>query len=347
MIAVDLFCGCGGASLGFRIAGFKIIGAADVDQEACDTYERNLGVKPLREDLLTLDAESLLSSFSLLPGELDLLICCPPCQPFTQWAKTNGNPLKDRRRLLVPLVADFTKVFKPKFLLFENVPRLLKSTWRSLFESLLQKLTKLGYIYEWKVLNAADYGVPQRRRRLILVAANTRTMSKNPSSLLPRPCVNRWVTVREAISDLPPLEAGEKCNSIPNHVAPGLAEEKLAVVRKIPKNGGSLIDLPKKFWLPCQRRGGFTNVWARMWWDRPAPTITRRCINPSSGRFLHPEQDRPITPREAARLQSFPDWFTFPDKMAVAARLIGEAMPPLEAKAIGEHIMAILHDNSS
>ncbi|RLF02128.1 MAG: DNA cytosine methyltransferase [Thermoprotei archaeon] len=339
---VDIFCGCGGASLGFALAGFEIVAALDVDRNACKTYEMNLGVKPIRADAFELDPMSLLSETGLTKRELDVLVACPPCQPFSRWAKTNGNPKNDDRRFLVPLVAEFVEAFLPKFLVFENVPRLLKHPWRTYLDSLLKKLTKLGYVYEKKVVNAVDYGIPQNRRRLLLVAADYYTFKRcRVRHLIPPTTVSQRRTVRDAISDLPPLKAGESHPAISNHVAPCLSPEKLELVKMIPKDGGTLLMLPKKYHLPCQLRGGFNNAWSRMRWDEPAPTLTTRCTNPSSGRFLHPEQDRAVTPREAARLQSFPDWFTFPQSVTIAARLIGDATPPLLMMTVAKHLYCV------
>lgn len=340
MLLVDLFCGCGGASLGFALEGFEVVGAIDKDRDACETYARNFGLSPIRADIFSISPRDFANLLGLSPGQLDVLLACPPCQPFTTWAKTNGNPAIDKRRDLIPLVSKFVEVFLPKFVVFENIPRLRLSPWSVYFRMLLDKLENLGYVAQWKVVNAVHYGLPQRRRRLILVATRLRSLKR--SSLVPRPMRYKQKTVRDAIADLPPLRAGERHSHIPNHVAPRLSLEKLQVVSLIPKNGGSLLDLPQEFWLPCQRRWGFRNAWARMRWNEPAPTITTRCTNPSSGRFLHPTQDRPITPREAARLQGFPDWFRFPENIVSAARLIGEAMPPPLAQRIAEHLIRLL-----
>jgi DNA (cytosine-5)-methyltransferase 1 len=227
---------------------------------------------------------------------------------------------------LVEVFAKLVKSFLPDYMLFENVPWVRSSRH---YRQLVGLLKKCGYKLKSRVLDAADYGVPQRRKRLILIA------SRRGEPRLPRRA-RRRVTVREAIGDLPPLKPGEAHPLIPNHRAMKHGEEVLTRIRAIPKDGGSRSALPAGLQLRCHKRlvRGYNDVYGRMKWDDVAPTLTSGCTNPSKGRFIHPEQDRAMTPREAARLQTFPDWFVFFGGFTSISRQIGNAMPVELARAI-------------
>ena len=200
---------------------------------------------------------------------------------------------------------------------------------------------EMGYESVCKILDLADYGVPQHRKRVI--AFSVEDANGKEELLMPPPTHSDpkfveggdklpWVTVRETIADLPSLEPGEQDPLIPNHKARKHTKKVLEIIKNVPKDGGSRKELPRRLWLSCHRKlsnGGAENVYGRMWWNRPSPTITSRCTCPSSGRFIHPEQDRGITPREAARFQTFPDHIVFPTETASADRYIGNAVPVL------------------
>ncbi|MDK2464717.1 MAG: DNA cytosine methyltransferase [Candidatus Korarchaeota archaeon] len=346
LAAVDLFSGAGGASLGFLQAGFRMLAAVDIDRRACGTYARNIpGVEVLREDVRGLSGEDVLSSVGLGVGEVDVAVGCPPCQGFTDHGKP-GDP----RNSLVMEFARLISEMRPRAVVFENVPGMLKRGW-PLLAGLMDGLGRAGYRYSWDVLNAADYGVPQIRRRIVLVAVRA-DLGVEPS--LPKPTHARpdeagrlglrpWRTVREAIADLPPLGPGERHPTIPNHEAPGHSPRVLELIRRVPKDGGSRKDVPRRYWLRCHRNhDGHHDVYGRMRWDSPAPTITSGCYTPSKGRFIHPEQDRGITMREAARLQGFPDDFVFEGPRQAVARQIGNALPPPLARSIAEAVAEVL-----
>ena len=347
MIAVDLFSGAGGSTLGIMAAGFKPVAAVDIDGWATTTYERNLGltgVAVFKEDLRELSGEDLLSAIGLLPGELDLLVGCPPCQGFTD----HGKP-DDPRNSLILVFAERIREIRPVAVIFENVRGILRRG-RPLFDRFVERLRRAGYRPAWSLLEAADYGVPQRRKRVILVALKRGL----PKPVLPAPTHARpglasklgllpWRTVRDAIADLPPLAPGEKYPHIPNHEAPAHSERVLKIIRMIPKDGGTIRDLPREYWLRCHlRHDGHKDVYGRMRWDAPAPTITTGVYTPSKGRFIHPEQDRGITMREAARLQGFPDWFVFEGPRVAQSRQIGNAMPPPLIEAVARSLADIL-----
>ena len=347
MLAIDLFSGAGGSTLGLIAAGFRPVAAVDIDMWATTTYERNLAftrVRVFREDLAKLTGEELLSAVGLLPGELDLLVGCPPCQGFTD----HGKP-DDPRNSLVLVFAERVREIMPTAVIFENVRGILEKG-RPVFDRLVEMLRRAGYRLVWNLLEAADYGVPQKRKRVILTALRRAL----PEPVLPAPTHARpglarrmglltWRTVRDAIADLPPLAPGETHPDIPNHEAPTHSERVLKIIRMIPKDGGTIRDLPREFWLRCHlNHDGHKDVYGRMRWDAPAPTITTGVYTPSKGRFIHPEQDRGITMREAARLQGFPDWFVFEGSRRAQARQIGNAMPPPLIEAVARCLADVL-----
>ena len=321
--AIDLFSGCGGLSLGLRRAGFKIVAAVDNDALSAATYRRNNPKHTLvvEDDIKAVDAEALMATLGFQPGDLDLLAGCPPCQGFSTLRTLNGS-----RRIAEPLndlvfeFVRFAQIFRPKALMLENVPALLGD--RRLAR-IREKLDGLGYKHAAKVLDAAEFGVPQRRRRMILLAVQK---EYGPPSFAPP--VRGRRTVAGAIRRLPSPES----STDPAHnYAARRTDHVLSMIRRIPKDGGSRTDLPPEEQLKCHRDcNGFRDVYGRMAWRAPAPTITGGCINPSKGRFLHPEEDRAVTLREAAVLQGFPASYEFDLSKGryPAAQLIGNAFPP-------------------
>jgi DNA (cytosine-5)-methyltransferase 1 len=319
-IAIDLFCGAGGLSQGLREAGFEVMGAIDLDAVACRTYRLNHdGVKLWQKDIRQLSGASIMRSLGIRPGELNLLAACPPCQGFSTMRTKNGiRRNRDRRNNLIFEVLRIVRSMKPLSVMFENVPGLAKDKRYATFISRLQSL---GYRVKWSVLNTADFKVPQRRRRLVLLASKLGQPEFAKVS-------KRNTTVRQAIAKLTPPRRSR--DPLHNYSTRRSAEIE-ARIRRIPTNGGSRAALGARNQLPCHKRSnGFKDVYGRMAWDKPAPTITCGCINPSKGRFLHPEADRAITLREAALLQTFPKSYRFPsdDGRYAVAELIGNALPP-------------------
>jgi len=336
---IDLFCGCGGASLGFIRKGFKVVAALDKDPKAVETYSYNIGVQPLIGHIENVRGREILKAAGLKKGEPTVLIGCPPCQGFTRHRGKAGR--RDKRNGLVEVYAERVGEILPLFMVFENVPGILRDHGKKHFELFLERLCDLGYTAVWDVLQAADYGVPQLRKRVVVIASRDKSLKLQ----LPEPSYNRghWRTVHDAIADLPPVGAGERHPYVPNHIAPNHSPRILKLIRHIPKDGGSRCDLPRRLRLKCHlKHNGHHDVYGRMRWDAPAPTLTYGCTNPSRGRFIHPEQDRAITPREAARLQSFPDDFVFYCAPTHAATYIGNAFPPLFAGALADAIFQAL-----
>lgn len=318
--AVDLFSGCGGLSLGLKQAGFAVAAAVEVDTKAQETYRLNHpNVRLFAQDIRELDPAEVLEAAGLKPGELDLLAGCPPCQGFSRLrTKNKRTSVRDDRNNLVADFLRFIVVMEPKTVMLENVPALSKDTR---FLKMRRQLHALGYETVVHVLDAADYGVPQRRKRLIMLASKVHAPELADKA-------RRRFTVRDALDGLSkPHQARDKLH--------GLGENRSKEVRElialIPKNGGSRGDLPRRYQLECHKRSdGFSDVYGRMAWDDVSPTITSGCHNPSKGRFLHPSQNRTITLREAAILQGFPRRYRFNvdhGKEAIAL-MIGNALPP-------------------
>ena len=318
--AIDLFCGCGGLSLGLRRAGFRVIAAVDNDALSASTYATNhKNTLVLQKDIREVDPKSLMEDLRLTPGELDLLAGCPPCQGFSTLRTLNGGrDIDDPMNDLVLEFARFVEAFLPKAIMMENVPAL--STDKRLTR-LQEHLKALRYIHEARIRDAALYGVPQRRRRLILLARR----GEAPKFALP---ASRRRSVAGAIRR---LRSPSHSTDLVHNYAVRRADHVMSMIRRIPKNGGSRTDLSDDAQLECHRNfDGFKDVYGRMSWGGPAPTITGGCINPSKGRFLHPEADRAITLREAALLQGFPASYRFDLSRGryPAAQMIGNAFPP-------------------
>ncbi|MBC8432677.1 MAG: DNA cytosine methyltransferase [Desulfobacterales bacterium] len=319
-IAIDLFSGCGGLTLGLKQAGFKVVGAVDNDGLSVATYKANHPeVFVWEKDISELSTLIIKRKLGIRKRKLDLLAGCPPCQGFSTMRTLNGNrTIKDPRNDLIREFYRFVKDFMPKAVMLENVPGLADD---ERFKTFLEQMRDLGYIGNYDVLNAADYGVPQRRRRLVYLAGYKKKIEFAPKA-------KKQKRVKDVIADLPPAgTSGDPIHDLPEKRTPRI----LQLISKIPKDGGSRTDLPETEQLECHKKcTGFKDVYGRMAWNDVAPTLTSGCFNPSKGRFLHPEENRAITMREAALLQSFPMKYRFPNannKSAVAL-MIGNALPP-------------------
>jgi DNA (cytosine-5)-methyltransferase 1 len=318
--AIDLFAGAGGLTLGLRWARFRVVGAVEIDSLAAESYRANFPTVHLWEmDIRELSISRVLRELGLRAGELDLLAGCPPCQGFSSLRSLNGHQaVTDDRNDLVLQFDRFVRGLRPKAVMLENVPGLASDDRLTRLEEALEAM---GYGVRSKVLDASKFGVPQRRRRMILVAGRRRTIplaSEEP----------RTRTVRDAIGHLPDAGAsGDELHDVPERRATKVAD----LIARIPKDGGSRGDLDRDSQLDCHIRcDGFHDVYGRMTWNDVAPTITSGCINPSKGRFLHPEKDRAITLREAALLQGFPPGHKFSLRRGkfATAEMIGNALPP-------------------
>ncbi|MEM8603392.1 MAG: DNA cytosine methyltransferase [Cyanobacteria bacterium P01_H01_bin.121] len=360
---VDLFSGCGGMSAGFAAcsSSFEMVGAVDLEvskpsnsrstSTRCNaTYERNIGIKPLNADLMNLDPEGYRNSLGLSRGDLDVLIACPPCTGFSQM-KSGSYRTDDPRNCLVVGVAAFTEAFYPEFLVMENVRELVTGKHSRYFEEFRGRLARLGYSIHAQVYQLADHGLPQRRKRLIVIARRGHSFVGSPLM-----CKTFRATVWQAIAHLPKVKPGKVHPSDPMHVAPGMGETVKNRVKLIPKNGGSWRDIlsnpalslkrKRQLLTPSmlRRKGScFPDVYGRLSWGGLSPTITRECGHPGNGRYLHPEQDRLLTVREMALLQGFPPDYWFEGPLLAKYNQIGNAVPPLIASKIAEYILALLN----
>lgn len=357
---LDMFAGAGGTGLGFHLAGFRIVDVVEINPHAALTYSKNLNVQIKPQDILKLDPCSYRQSLGLSQGQLDVLVGCSPCQGFTELRNDQGAD--DARNQLVLTYLRFIKEFLPRFVLFENVAGIRERHGRIIYEQFCLGLENLGYSVTRRLHDAADFGVPQHRERVLVVAGRYKEEPPFPESSHAAPDSEDvreerkqpWRTVRDAIEGMPELEAGKGCESVtlpsgeiqhyPNHVASKTGKKVLDFLRLVPHNGGSRRDTPFEEWLPCHRRimpdgrpyHGHNDVYGRLSWDTPSGTLTTGCTNPSKGRFTHPEQDRALTPREAAILQGFPNEFVFHGNCL--ATQIGNAVPPPLAQAIAESL---------
>lgn len=339
LTAVEIFAGGGGLAVGLREAGFRTVAAVEIEPHAAATFKANhTTVHVFRQDVRTVNGSMVLP---FTGGHIDVLAACPPCQGFSsltsKWQKT------DPRNSLVAEVGRLAAEIRPRAIMMENVPGLAQKG-RPLFDALLEHLTGIGYIPNWSILQVADFGVPQRRRRLVLLAGlgfgipmPPATHSKCGEDGLPR-----WRTLRDTISGMgDPItfaEAKERggAQAVNWHVVRQLSPENLERL-KFAKPGGSWRDFPEEVRVQCHRNGynGFSNVYGRMSWDAPSVTITAGCTTLSKGRFGHPEEDRTISLREAALLQTFPSDYNFETPhFERACEMVGNALPCVFAEAI-------------
>lgn len=338
MIAVDLFCGAGGLTRGLLNAGIDVAVGIDVNPDYQKTYEsNNHSAQYLTKDIRHVSATDLLEYVS--PSAKDLvLVGCAPCQPFSPHRK--GYVLSEQAKLLSEfgrLIAEL----QPPWVFVENVPGIIKVPGFSTYKRFCKLLADEGYWYCEGILDAKRYGVPQTRRRFVMIASKIVKPSLPPETHGPNGLPYR--TVRQAISHLPRIAAGKSCNDVPNHKAAAITSLNLKRLKSTPRNGGGRTDWSQSLRLKCHEGyEGHTDVYGRMKWDAPAPTLTCRCFSISNGRYGHPRQNRAISLREAACLQSFPDDFTF---YGISQRSIGEqignAVPVILAEAVGHHILRL------
>lgn len=331
---IDMFAGAGLASLGFRDAGFRPAAALELDPRRCEVYERNLGLKPVLGDVMDAEPAEMLAAAGLRRGSRFCVVGCPPCQSFSKLSDTRGvHALDDPRSALVSKFGRLVAEMMPAAVVFENVPRMASGPGRVFLDGYIGTLDGAGYRTVHGVVDASRVGVPQSRRRVIAVSVRKSLLNGRRAALLgkfhaaePRAAG----TVRSALRGLRPLRLGHRSRTDPLHFARAHRRRVAEVIRHVPKDGGSRRQMPRRLWLECHKRldGGAEASYGRMWWDRPSPTITRRCTSPACGRFIHPSQDRGITLREAARLQTIPDSFDFGGSSAAAIEgMIGDAVP--------------------
>lgn len=340
---VDLFCGCGGMSAGFDfisrlVPSYRLAGAVDIDLRSISTYGHNLPVQPIAADLAQSTSaakalDELVGQLGLRKGNPLVLIGGPPCQGFSAHRKKDGVN-NDERNNLVRAFAKIVAKLNPDFVVFENVPEVLaKKHWRY-FLAMRAVLKERGFIVRAQIHNLAGFGVPQERFRTLVLAS--RKPFEMPQAFLSPP---QYRTVRDAIGRLSPVEPGETSDDS-MHYCTRHRQNTVEVIRRVPKNGGRR---PQGVGPKClDRVDGFRDVYGRMYWERPANTITAYARNPASGRYVHPEQDRGLTIREAALLQGFPAGFEFLGPFDHKFLQIGNAVPPVFAAYLAAHVLGEL-----
>jgi DNA (cytosine-5)-methyltransferase 1 len=333
---IDLFCGAGGLTFGLQKAGISIVAGIDLDPESEFPFTSNCHARFIRADVRELRVRDLSKLYPR--GAIRLLAGCAPCRPFSPFRRGTDNSDDEEWGLL----AQFGRLaagLRPELLTMENVPGLAS---KRIFRDFVNQLLELGYHVDSRSIYCPRFGVPQHRRRVVLLASLIGPVEVPVGSLRPE----SYRTVRDALSSLPELAAGETDPADRLHRARSVNEKNLLRLRSS-QPGGTWRDWPQSLRAKCHRKKtglSYQSVYARMVWDEPAPTITTQAYNFGTGRFGHPEQDRSITLREAALLQTFPRRFRFvkPRDRVIfvrVGRLIGNAVPPRLAYFVGKEIM--------
>ncbi len=339
---VDVFCGAGGLSHGFVLEGFDVAAGIDVDSSCRHAYEHNNGAAFVERDVADLRGTDIRALFD--PELPRVLVGCAPCQPFSTYSRSRA----DGKWRLLPEFARLVAEAEPDIVSMENVPRLATFQGGRLFADFLQMLQDADYAVWHGVVQCAAYGVPQHRDRLVVLASRIGPIH------LPAPThQTSFVTVRDAISGLPRIAAGETHPDDPLHRASRLSPTNLARI-KASKPGGSWRDWAPELVAECHRKHSgrwYGSVYGRMAWDETAPTITTQCCGFGNGRFGHPEQNRAISLREAALLQTFPPGYEFfpaaqPWTLTATARAIGNAVPVALARAIAKSVATAIRGAS-
>lgn len=337
--AIDLFCGIGGLSFGLKKAGISVLAGLDLDESCRFAYEQNIQAEFIQEDISQVEGDKIVERFWSDSNQVKILAGCAPCQPFS----THSNKIKNRKRTKRwRLISDFIRLVKevsPDIVTMENVPNLAN---QQIFKNFVTLLERNGYFTSFSNVYCPDYGIPQKRRRLVLLASK-----RGKILLIPRSQpVEEYVTLRQAIGHLPPVIAGEVCDSDPLHRTMKLSELNMLRI-KASKPNGTWLDWNENLQLAChKKKTGITykSVYGRMAWGEPSSTITTQFYNYGTGRFGHPEQNRALTIREAAILQTFPEDYKFyeSENQIFIKRYgvhIGNAVPVELGVVIGKSIL--------
>jgi DNA (cytosine-5)-methyltransferase 1 len=342
IVAIDVFCGAGGLTFGLQKAGINVIKGIDLDSSVEETYTKNNPKSQfLKSDIKDVTKESLLAGVDRSKNRL-LLAGCAPCQPFS--LQNQKRAMKDRRRSLIMEFYRLVKETLPEYILIENVPGFMKEN-NKYHTHFVVGIRELGYNYVEKIVNAVNYGVPQIRRRYVLLASRleqitfpeeTHGMDKKPPK-----------TVGDTIKKYPRITAGSCYKKIPNHISKNLSPKNMQRIKLIPKNGGSRSSLPKNLVLDCHKNySGHSDVYGRMDFNKPSPTLTCKCTSFSNGRFGHPTQNRSISVREAAALQTFPESYVFYGTITKVSTYVGNSVPVKLSFELGKtFIKASKHPN--
>lgn len=346
--AVDLFCGVGGLTNGVIKSGIRVNAGIDIDETCRYAYEKNNIATFINKNIEEIHKEEI---EALYPSkDIKLLMGCAPCQPFSSYSKHKNKKsgIKDQKWGLLYSFSKLIQEVKPEIVSMENVPYLSKE---KVFIDFINILEKAGYHYTWKVIYCPDYGIPQNRKRLLLLAS----LYGEIEFLPPVYNADNYITVRDTIYKLPKIKAGEICESDPLHRASSLSPLNIKRIQQS-KPGGSWLDWDPELLSPCHLRStgtSYKSVYGRMEWDKPSPTITTQFYGFGNGRFGHPEQDRALSIREGALLQTFPLNYDFidpsiPFSITSIGKHIGNAVPvklgEIIAKSILKHLEGVKNE---
>jgi DNA (cytosine-5)-methyltransferase 1 len=328
--AIDFFCGAGGMTRGLLDANIDVLAGVDNDVRLRSTYElNNSPSRFICTDVRRVDIDDLRRSLKIRSRDLVLYAACTPCQPFSSLNRADKD---DERKSLLLVFGALVKASPPDLIVVENVPGLHHAYGRDVHERFMEQIRSVGFDYHFTdCLDAADYSVPQTRKRFVMIASRVGKIRKPRRG-------SKVLTVADAIQGFPPIQHGDSDKSVLNHVARRLMPKHLVIIGAIPKSGGSRSDVvDTSILLQCHRDKPrvHKDVFGRMAWDRPSPTLTGRCSDVYCGRFVHPEQDRGISLREAAALQTFPDDYEFVGSFFHIAQQIGNAVPVSFARKLG------------
>lgn len=343
--AIDLFCGIGGLSYGLKKAGIPILAGVDLDESCQYAYVQNVGADFLLDDISKVDGKKIIDKYWPNDNQVKILAGCAPCQPFS----THANKIKNKEQTNKwHLISEFKRLIeetKPDIITMENVPNLAN---QKIFKDFFVFLEQNDYFVSYSNVYCPHYGIPQKRRRLVLLASKYGKIS-----LIPRTySEENYVTLQQAIGNLPPVEAGEICKSDPLHRTMKLSNKNLSRIKESVPNG-TWLDWDDDLQLTCHKKNSgktYTAVYGRMSWEEPSSTLTTQFYNYGTGRFGHPEQNRALTLREGALLQTFPIDYIFykNEKDILIKRLgvnIGNAVPVELGVVIGKSIIEHLKDH--
>jgi DNA (cytosine-5)-methyltransferase 1 len=336
---VDLFCGIGGLSHGFILEGFNVVAGIDIDETCKYAFEKNNNSHFISKSVTDVSADELNSIFQNF--KLKVLVGCAPCQPFSSYTFKDPEK-KDIEKW--KLLYEFKRLIfecKPDIISMENVPQLINFKKAPVFDDFIRSISEEGYYVHYEIVNCPDYGIPQNRKRLVLIASKLGEIKLIPKTH----SKETYVTVKDAIGNLPPIKDGESHPKDKLHFARKLSPQNKIRIKNTPY-GGSWKDWPEELKLECHKRAtgkSYSSVYGRMKWEEPSPTITTHCVGYGNGRFGHPEQDRGITLREASIIQSFPKNYRFfknekEFSSVRIARQIGNAVPVRLGEVIAQSI---------
>ncbi|MCO6488421.1 MAG: DNA cytosine methyltransferase [Phaeodactylibacter sp.] len=342
--AIDIFCGIGGLSYGLKKAGIQVKAGIDLDSSCSYPFTRNLNADFISEDISKIDGNSLVKKYWFNVKETKILVGCAPCQPFS----SHTNKLKEKKdNKKWNLLNEFKRLIDeidPEIVSMENVPNLSNQT---IFDEFVEFLKVKRYYVNHMNVYCPDYGVPQKRRRLVLLASKYGKVNLISSTHTPE----EYISVKDAIGNLPKVEGGEVCPNDPIHRTTKLTDKNVKRIKQSKPNG-TWLDWDEELRLPCHNKKSgktYLSVYGRMSWEEPSPTITTQFYNYGTGRFGHPSQDRALTIREAALLQTFPiDYILYEKEEDISLKKlgthIGNAVPVRLGEVIGRSILLHLRN---